>query len=172
MNSNRVAILTDTTASIPQYLVDELNIEIVSYHVIRGAEDLRDAMDVKPIAFAEYLASLKDDAKLPTTAFPSPGEYLQGFLNLAECTREIVAVTMTSRGSGAYQSCTTAARMARQEIADIQIEIVDTLQVAMAHGWAVIEAGRAAAKNASLAQVTARAQEVARKAMMIQMSLE
>ncbi len=165
---NRVGILTDTTASIPQYLVDELHIEIVPYHVMRGAENLRDAIDVKPAAFANYLLSLKNDAKLPTTSFPSPGEYVQGFMNLAERTREIVALTMTSKGSGAFQSCLTAAKMVREEIADINIQIVDTLQVAMAHGWAAIEAARVASKHGTLAQVQQRAQDVANKAMMVQ----
>ena len=164
----RVGILTDTTASIPQYLVNELHIELVPYHVMRAGENLRDAFDVKPQAFAEYLRGLKTDAKLPTTSFPSPGEYVEGFRKLAERTREIVVLTMTSKGSGAFQSCKTAADLVREEIADLKIEIVDTLQVAMAHGWAVIEAARLANKDAPLTQVVARAHEVAAKAMMVQ----
>ncbi len=168
MKTNRVGILTDSTASIPHYLAAELQIEIVPCQVIRGAENLRDGIDVKPQPFAEYLASLKSDAKLPTTSFPSPGEYVEGFMKLAEHTREIVALTITSKGSGAYQSCMTAAEMVRAEISDMNIQVVDTLQVAMAHGWAVIEAGRLAAKHGTLAQVTERAQDVARKAILIQ----
>jgi DegV family protein with EDD domain len=164
----RVGILTDTTASIPPYLVEELQIELVPYHVICNGENLRDLFDVKPDAFAEYLARLKPDAKLPTTSFPSPGEYVEGFRRLAERTREIVALTMTSKGSGAYQSCCTASEIAREELADLNIHIVDTLQVAMAHGWAAIEAARLAKQNAPLAQVVARAYAVARKAVMLQ----
>lgn len=163
-----VGILTDTTASIPQYLAAELQIELVPYHVIREGADLRDGVDVKPHAFAEYLRGLKTDAKLPTTSFPSPGEYVAGFRKLAERTREIVALTMTSKGSGAFQSCVTAAELVRQEISDLQIEIVDTLQVAMAHGWAAIEAARLAKKDAALAQVVDRAHHVAKNAMMVQ----
>lgn len=164
----RVGILTDTTASIPQYLVDELQIELVPYHVIRDGENLRDTFDVKPQPFAEYLAGLATNAKLPTTSFPSPGEYVVGFRKLAERTREIVALTMTSKGSGAYQSCCTASHIVREEFQDLNIHIVDTLQVAMSQGWAVIEAARTAKREAKLAQVVDRAHQVAEKAMMVQ----
>lgn len=165
---SRIGILTDTTASIPQFLLNELYIERVPYHVIRAGENLRDAIDVKPDAFAEYLRALPTNAKLPTTSFPSPGEYLEGLRKMAEQTREIVALTMTSKGSGAYQSCAAAAEMLRAEFTDLNVQIVDTLQVAMAHGWAVIEAARAARQGAPLARVVERAHEVARKAMMVQ----
>lgn len=164
----RVGILTDTTASIPPYLAAELQIELVPYHVIRAGENLRDLFDVQPQAFAEYLRGLKTDAKLPTTSFPSPGEYVAGFRNVAERTREIVALTMTSKGSGAYQACRMAAELVREEIADLKIEIVDTLQVAMAHGWAAIEAARLAKQDAPLETVHARALDVAAKARMVQ----
>ena len=164
----RVGILTDTTASIPPHLVNELHIELVPYHVMRAGENLRDAIDIGADALADYLRALPNNAKLPTTSFPSPGEYLEGFRKLAQHTREIVALTMTSKGSGAYQSCCTAVELFRQENADVRIEVVDTLQVAMAHGWAVIEAARAAKQDAPLARVIARAREVAYKAMMVQ----
>lgn len=165
---SRVGILTDTTSSIPQLLAEELQIEMVPYHVMRQGENLRDLMDVKADAFAAYLRSLPNHAKLPTTSFPSPGEYLDALRKLAESTREIVVLTMTSKGSGAYGSCRNAVEMLQHEQSDLHIEIVDTLQVAMAHGWSVIEAARAAKKGASLAQVVERARVVASKAMMVQ----
>lgn len=164
----RVGILTDTTASIPHYLADELQIQTVPYHIVREGENLSDGTDVKPHEFAEYLRRLKTDAKLPTTSVPSPGEYVEGFRKLAERTREIAALTVTSKGSGAFQSCRTAAELMGEEIADLKIEIIDTLQVAMAHGWAVIEAARLAKKEASLGQVAARARDVAKNAMKVQ----
>lgn len=168
MKAQRIGILTDSTASIPRHLAEELQIQVVPYHVIREGQDLRDGVDVKAIQFAEYLAALRDDEKLPTTSFPSPGDYMQGFMNLAGRSREIVALTMTSKGSGAYQSCCTAAELMRDEMADLRITVVDTLQVAMAHGWAVLEAARAAVKSGSLEQVAGRAREVAQKAFMVQ----
>lgn len=164
----RVGVLTDTTAGIPSMLVEELQLQVVPYHVIRGGENLRDGVDVLPGPFADYLAALPPGEPLPTTSFPSPGEYLEGLLALAGRTREIVALTMTARGSGAYQSCRSAIALLAEQRPDIRVEILDTMQVAMAQGWAVIEAARAAAKGATLADVGARARAVAARALMVE----
>jgi DegV family protein with EDD domain len=161
----RVGILTDTTASIPAGLVQELEIELVPYYVIRGQENLRDMVDVEPEAFAKYLDTTDT---LPTTSCPSPGDYLDGFRRLAERTREIVVLTMTSKGSGAYQSCRAAVEILCERMPEVHVEAVDTLQVAMGHGWAVIAAARAALEGMSQNAIVTRAKDVAQKAMMIQ----
>ena len=160
-----VGVLTDTTASIPRSLVEKLKIELVPYYVHRGLETLRDMIDVGPEEFARYLETA---TRLPTTSNPGPGDYLNGLHRLAERTREVVVLTMTSKGSGAYQSCRAAVEILRERLPQMRVEIVDTLQVAMAHGWAAIEAARAALAGMSLEEVVGRAKEVARRSMMIQ----
>lgn len=160
-----VGILTDTTASIPRPLAEELGIELVPYYVHRGLETLRDEVDIDTDTLARYLERAET---LPTTSNPSPGDYLSGLQRLAERTREIVALTMTSKGSGAFQSCRAAVEILKERLPQLQVEVVDTLQVAMAHGWAAIEAARAALAGQSLRDVVERAREVARQAMMIQ----
>jgi fatty acid kinase fatty acid binding subunit len=166
---NRVGILTESMANIPPYLAAELRIEIVRYHVIRDGMDLRDGVEVQAEEFAEYLASSPGAAKLSTTAVPSPDEYAIGFRALAERTHEIVALT-TTQDSTAAQACCRAARQVRSELPDLSVEIVDTAQVGMAHGWAAIEAARLAAKHGTLSQVAQRAREVAKGAFTAQSS--
>jgi DegV family protein with EDD domain len=160
-----VGILTDTTASIPEALARQLGIEVVPYYVHRGLDTLRDMVDVKPTEFAEWLQGA---TKLPTTANPAPGDYLTGLRHLAEQVKEIVVLTMTSKGSGAYQSCLAAVDLLREPFPEVQVEVVDTLQVAMSQGWAAIESARAAMAGLSLDEVVQRAHEVAQRGMMIQ----
>ena len=160
-----VGILTDTSASIPQELIQKLNIEIVPYYINRGLETLRDMVDVKP---AEFAAWLKTATRLPTTSNPAPGDYLTGLRHLAGQTKEIVVLTMTSKGSGAYQSCLSAVDILREQIPEVRVEVVDTFQVAMSHGWAAIEAARAALAGLDLDQVVQKARQVAQEGMMIQ----
>lgn len=160
-----VGILTDTTASIPLALAEELGIELVPYYIHRGLETLRDMVDVEPEAFANYLATA---TRLPTTSNPAPGDYLTGLKRLAERAHEIVVLTMTSKGSGAFQSCRAAMEILRERMPRVRVEVVDTLQVAMSQGWAAIEAARAALAGFSLKEVLERAIEVARRGMMIQ----
>jgi len=160
-----VGVLTDTTASIPDNLVRKLGLEIVPYYVHRGLETLRDGIDVKPKEFAEWL---KSATKLPTTSNPAPGDYLTGLGNLAQRVKKVVVLTMTSKGSGAYQSCLAGVSILKEQHPDVRIKVVDTLQVAMSQGWAAIEAARAALTGLDLDQVAQKARDVAQKGTMIQ----
>jgi DegV family protein with EDD domain len=122
-------------------------------------------VDVQPAQFAQWLAEAK---RLPTTSNPAPGDYLRGFMNMAGREKAIIALTMTSRGSGAYQSCRAAVDLFHEHTPDLQVDVIDTLQVAMSQGWAAIEAARAALQGLDAEAVRARACEVARQGMMIQ----
>jgi len=160
-----IGILTDTTASIPQRFIEKLQIEVVPYYVHRGLETLRDMVDVRPGEFAEWLAQAR---RLPTTSNPAPGDYFRGLRNLADRVSDVIAITMTSRGSGAYQSCRAAVDMFRERTPDVRVEVVDTLQVAMSQGWVAIEAARAAINGMEFDDVIDRAHSVAQRGMMIQ----
>ena len=54
---------------------------------------------------------------------------------------------MTSKGSGAFQAACIGQEMARAQLPAIRIEVIDTLQVSMVHGWVAIEAARAASRT-------------------------
>ncbi len=69
-----VGILTDTTASIPRPLAEDLGIELVPYYVHRGLETLRDEVDIDTDMLARYLERADT---LPTTSNPSPGDYTE-----------------------------------------------------------------------------------------------
>jgi DegV family protein with EDD domain len=159
-----VGVLTDTTASIPPALAQNLHIEMISYYVHRGLDTLRDMVDVQPEPFARYLAQTN---RLPTTSNPSIGDYLIGLKQLAERTKEIVALTMTSKGSGAYQACRAAVEVLRERVPDVRVEVIDSLKVAMSQGWAAIEAARSALEGRPLNEVADRARDVARKSTML-----
>jgi DegV family protein with EDD domain len=159
-----VGVLTDTTASIPPALAKELQIETIPYYVHRGLDTLRDMVDVQPEPFARYLAQAD---RLPTTSNPSIGDYLVGLKRQAGRTKEIVALTMTSKGSGAYQACWAAVEMLRERAPDVRVDVIDTLKVAMSQGWATIEAARSALEGRPLGEVAEQARDVARKSTMI-----
>lgn len=156
-----VIIVTDSCAAVPGPLVEELGIEVVPYHVHTTLGTLRDGVDMPP---DEFYAWVKTAPDWPTTANPSAGEYLEVFRRASKRGDSVVAISMTSTGSGGYQSAVLAKRLAERELPGLPIEIVDTQQVAMAHGWAVIQAARAALKGQSSAEVAAVAQKVAEQA--------
>ncbi len=147
-----VAVVTDSCASIPEPILEELKISWVAYYIHRGEEVLRDLVTAKRDSFYHWLATAK---VLPTTANPGPGDYLQVYRSLAEGkgVREIVSIHMTSKGSGAYQAACAAKTMVGEILPSIKIEVIDTLNVSMCHGWMVIEAARAALVGKSLPEI-------------------
>jgi len=148
----KTAIVTDSTASIPKTLAEELQIHQVAYYIHRGVEVLRDLVTVQREEFLKWLPSAE---KLPTTASPGPGDYLTMYEKLAdEGTNEIVSIHMTSKGSGAYQAALAAKDILKEKLPLLKIEVIDTLNVSLCQGWMVIEAARAALKGMNLAEVS------------------
>jgi DegV family protein with EDD domain len=160
-----IAVVTDTCASIPQHLVESLQIEIVPYYIHREGETLRDMIDISPEEFYRWLPSAH---KLPTTANPGPGDYLQAFERAAQRANGIVSIHMTSKGSGAYQAGCVAREMAETRIPGVRIEVIDTLQVSGVHALAAIEAAYVAQRGGSLEEVAEVARYVARSGLMLQ----
>jgi fatty acid kinase fatty acid binding subunit len=144
----KVAVLTDSTASIPEPMLAELNIRTVAYYIHRGQEVLRDLVTIKR---EEFLAWLMTAKVLPTTASPGPGDYFEAYQSLAEEGHdEIVSIHMTSRASGAYQAATVAQSMMQEKAPEVHIEVIDTRNVSLCQGWMAIEAAREAEKGSRL----------------------
>ncbi|MGD2205339.1 MAG: DegV family protein [Anaerolineae bacterium] len=149
---SQVAIVTDSCASIPEVLIEALNIHWVPYYIHRGEEILRDLVTAQRASFYRWLPTADE---LPKTASPGPGDYVTMYRKLAEegDVREIVSIHMTSKGSGAYQAAKVAQTMMADLLPDLKIEVIDTLNVSMCQGWMVIEAARAALAGQSLTDI-------------------
>jgi len=138
----QTAIVTDSTACIPQEMRDQLRIHEVPYYIHKGDVVLR---DLKTVSRQEFLEWLPTAEELPTTASPGPGDYLNVYQEIADKgINNILSIHMTSRGSGAYQAAVAAAEMLKETLPKLRIEVIDTLNVALCQGWIAIEAARQA----------------------------
>lgn len=146
------AVVTDSCASIPESIIEALNIHWVPYYIHRGKEVLKDLVTIQRQAFYKWLPTAKE---LPQTASPGPGDYLKIYEKLFKENgiRQIASIHMTSKGSGAYQAAKAAQAMAREALPDLRVEVIDTLNVSMCHGWMVIESARAALEGKTLADI-------------------
>ena len=69
---SKVTIVTDSTAGIPQHIVDELNIVVVPLFVIWEGEEYRDGVD---ITSEEFYTRLETAKELPTSSQPLPATF-------------------------------------------------------------------------------------------------
>lgn len=163
---SNVAVVTDSTASIPEPMLKELNIHVVAYYIHRGKEVLRDLVTIQRDDFLRWLPTA---TSLPTTASPGPGDYLDMYKSLiAGGIQSILSIHMTSKGSGAYQAATVAQSMLREENPNVRIEVVDSQNVSLCQGWMAIEAARAALSGLSLDDVLASVKKMLPATQMIQ----
>jgi DegV family protein with EDD domain len=149
---SRVAVITDSVASIPESLLAALKIRWVPYYIHRGQEVLRDLVTVQREAFYRWLPTARE---LPQTASPGPGDYIHLYEQVADedNAEEIISIHITSKGSGAFQAASIAQSTLRDTRPNLRIEVLDTLNVSMCQGWMVIEAARAALEGKSLPDV-------------------
>ncbi len=146
-----VAIVCDSSASIPEAILAEYQIKVVPIYIHHGEKIWRDMVDITQNEFYQWLPTVD---VLPTTAYPGPGDFLALYEELAaEGFKEIVSIHITSKSSGTVEGARVAAGMLMDKNNDVRVEVVDTLSVAMAHGWMVIEAARAAQEGANAADI-------------------
>ena len=163
---SKLAVLTDSTASIPENILQELNIHTVAYYIHRGQEVLRDLVTIQRQEFLDWLVTAR---VLPTTASPGPGDYLEAYRELADQgSQEIVSIHMTSKGSGAYQAASVAQSMLQEQRPELHIEVIDTRNVSLCQGWMAIEAARAALAGLKLDEVVERVKNMIPVTCMIQ----
>jgi DegV family protein with EDD domain len=145
---SKIAVVTDSVASIPKAILEELDIHWVPYYVHIGKEALRDLVSIDCESFYKWLPNAKE---LPTTANPSSADYEHVFNKLAQSgIREIVSIHITSRASGAYQAATIAKNTILERLPELKIEVIDSRNVSMCQGWMAIEAARSALGGATL----------------------
>jgi fatty acid kinase fatty acid binding subunit len=164
---SKVAVVTDSCASLPEKLINDLNIHWVAYYIHRGQEVLRDLVSIQRDEFLQWLTTAR---VLPTTASPGPGDYLSMYKKIAteQDVEEIVSIHMTSKGSGAYQAAMVAKSMLKEELPRLRVEVIDTLNVSLCQGWMVIEAARAALAGKNLDEIVNRVMRMIPVAQMIQ----
>ena len=161
-----VAVLTDSTASIPELVLKELKIRTVAYYIHRGQEVLRDLVTIQREEFLNWLITAR---VLPTTASPGPGDYFEAYESLVEEGHdEIASIHMTSKGSGAFQAALVAQSMMREKDPDVHVEVIDTRNVALCQGWMAIEAARAALAGMGLDEVVSIVRQMVPVTHMIQ----
>jgi len=163
---SKIAVVTDSCASIPKNLMEQMGIQTVAYYIHRGKDVLRDLVTIQRDEFLRWLPGANI---LPTTASPGPGDYFQKYQDLiVSGINEIISIHMTARGSGAYQSACVAQTMVAEQYPDIRLEVIDTQNVSLCQGWMVIESARSALAGASFDQILAQVRQMIPITQMVQ----
>lgn len=149
--SRHVAIVTDSTAYLPQESLDRHRITVVPLTVVLGEESLEEGTEVSADAVADALQG----RRTVTTSRPNHEEFAVAYRTAVESgADEVVSLHLSAELSGTYESACLAA-----EDAPVPVRVVDTRMVAMALGYAVLAAAEAADAGGSADEVVAAAEK-------------
>ncbi len=141
-----VALVTDSTAYLPQEILQQYDITVVPLYVRFGEEVYRDGVDMSP---EQFYARLPTASVMPATSQPSPGDFIEAYQRLVDAgASTILSVHLSSKLSGTISS----ALMAREEVS-IPVHVVDTLSTTMGQGFLVLQAARALEAGQPVEQV-------------------
>lgn len=149
---SKVAIVTDSTATIPEDLRLQYDVHVLPQVLIWGEETLLDGVDIQP---DEFYQRLETDPVHPKTSQVTPAAFKEKYSELLEGDREVLAILVSRKLSGTIESATQALDF----FPGAPIEIVDSQSVAMALGFQVLAAARAVEEGASLQEAKAVAEQ-------------
>ena len=140
------AIVTDSNVSLPVSLLEGLPISVVPLEIHHEAQVYKDDIDITPSEFYDLQRVAKI---LPTTSAPQPGAFAEAFSRAAKTADEIICLTLSSQLSATYSAAITAREAVVGSLANVRIEVIDSLCAGTAQGLVALAAARMANQGAT-----------------------
>ena len=149
--SERVAIVTDSTAYLPDEVVQLHGIRVVPLQVVIGGTSYDEGSGVSPATVAEALRAWTP----VSTSRPGPFAFLTAYEQAAqEGYTAVVSLHLSADMSGTYESAVLGARDA-----PVPVRVVDSRSLGMGLGFAVVTAIELAAAGGGVDDVAAAAEK-------------
>ena len=153
----KIAFITDTDCSLPEDLAARYRIQQVPITVQFGEESFLAGVNLDDTALFERV---DHENKLPSTAAPSPGQFLEAYETaFAGGAETVLCFAVSSAVSATYSNAVTAQQM----LPGRDITVVDTQSLSLGQGFMVLAAAQAAQHGAAKEDCLARAQDVAQR---------
>lgn len=115
-----IQVVTDSTSYLTKDEIKEYDIKVVPLKVHFQGEDNDEGM---PGEFDEFFNKLKATEDFPTTSQPSAGAFAKVFQDAIDQGKEVVAILISSKLSGTYNSAIIGADMVDSD----KITVIDSL---------------------------------------------
>jgi hypothetical protein len=153
----RVAIVTDSAADIPEELLESLGIHVVPVRLHFGN---RSYLDKVTMTAAEFYRELATNPEHPKTSQPPPGDFRRMYEFLASHYESVVSIALTAKASGTYNAAASAAqRITADQDGRRPVTVIDSLSVSAGQGLVAIAAAERARAGASAEEVMTTARD-------------
>lgn len=151
----RVRVVTDSACDLPAEVMRRLSITAVPLTVFFGETGYLDGVEITP---DEFYSKLQSSSVIPHTSQPTPNDFSHAYKKLSDA-EAIVAILLSSKLSGTYQSAVLGAEMARTEGLKPEITIIDSGLASAVYGIPVMQAAEAASRGADKDEVVSVARD-------------
>lgn len=151
-----IAIVTDSTAYIPDDLLEKYNIYTIPLSVVFGDESYREGIDITTEHFYEKVKATKE---LPSTSQPAIGSFVQLFEQLSESYDAVISIHLSKRFSGTHDAAVSAGKM----VDKLKVFAFDTALSAMPQGFFAIAAAELAAEDKAVKEIMTYLEEMKEK---------
>lgn len=135
LNSQRIAVITDTGTDTPAEFAREHDVRIVPLRInFSDGSTFESGVTITPSQLIERMRE-----EIPTTSLPSPATIRREFDRARE--DGYVGAVFVAISSGLSATCDTV-RMVAEQLHDFPVEVVDTKSIGIAAGLVVMEAVR------------------------------
>jgi DegV family protein with EDD domain len=150
---SKIALVTDSTCSIPKDLVEKYEITVAPQILIWGKEAFEDGVDIMP---SEFYTRLAKASVMPSTSQVTVSKFVEIYQRLLDQDYQILTIVVSSKLSGTVNSAVQAKAMLP---AEVPIEIIDSNSIAMAMGFHLLAVARAIKQGATLLECVELAQK-------------
>jgi len=153
-----VAVVSDTTAYLPQPVVDANGIRLVSLYVNFGPERTERESEISD--FEAFYEELRSADELPTTSQPSVGDFVAAYEPLLAEGCDVVSIHISAGISGTFDAARQAAKaLEREGKGGERVRVIDSATAAGGLGLVSLAAARCAASGGDAEAVELRAHE-------------
>lgn len=148
-STQKVAIVTDSTADLPPGLAKAKSVTVVPLTLILDGESLLDGVDITPEQFYRRLVTAKSH---PTTSQPSPGRFAEAYERLLADHDAVVSIHISEKLSGTLASAQQGAQMTDSS----RVHVVDSQNVSMSLGLLTLVAAEMSARGETPSAIVAK----------------
>lgn len=146
-------IIADSTCDLSQEILEKYSIDMAPLTINIKGRSYKDKIDLQP---NDFFMMMKDLEEYPTTAMPSPTEFLDIIHQAIEHGHtEILCICMSSGTSGSYQSAAIAKDDFYQQNPNshIKIHVVDSQCMSHGSGWLILKSARLREQGATFEEL-------------------
>lgn len=150
-----IALVTDSIADIPQSLLDHFHVHVLPISILFENSEFLDKLTVTPERFHQMI---DETSHFPTSSQPSVKNFVNLFSFLMTYYQSVIAVMVSSKISGTWNSALQAAK--KFQDAGYKIDVIDTKLNSGAQGLVVLKAAELIESGLSHEKVIEKIQEL------------